>query len=317
MATHKLKHTDGYRALADELRGKDGVVYANAKLESPDGDGSYVEYIRGKDLARYLRAKPEKMEKLVKAAGQGRDVEDQIRDLVHFFIHRALLIKAERKHKKPKPGRTALVKYPRTLLLCQDQSWDESHFYAWRYDRPTSLWYYVAVCLVPLLVVGACLFPLAPLAVRLGTVYVLAGIVTIILGVLLLRTVVHWVVWSLTGYELLLWPNLMDERVGLVDAFSPLVSLEPPPKEAKGQWKQRLLAGVVLAGVVWVLYAHHPDLDTIKDEAQKAHDNLADYLDLRGKNKAFLTGNNASNGTAGAGAGGNAGPGSGSGRQDL
>eukprot|EP00955_Chlamydomonas_euryale_P099847 365247-Chlamydomonas_euryale.AAC.14 len=68
----QLKHTDGYRALADELRGKDGVVYANAKLESPDGDGSYVEYIRGKDLARYLRAKPEKMEKLVKAAGQGR-----------------------------------------------------------------------------------------------------------------------------------------------------------------------------------------------------------------------------------------------------
>lgn len=46
-------------------------------------------------------------------------MEDQIRDLVHFFIHKGLLLKADRKFKKPKPGRKRLVKFPRTLLPCQ------------------------------------------------------------------------------------------------------------------------------------------------------------------------------------------------------
>lgn len=39
---------------------------------------------------------------------------------------------------------------------------DEGAMYVWRYDRPTSLWFYVAAVAVPLLVIGACLFPLAP-----------------------------------------------------------------------------------------------------------------------------------------------------------
>lgn len=49
----------------------------------------------------------------------GRTMEDQIRDLVHFFFHKGLLLKADRKFKKPKPGRKRLVKFPRTLLPCQ------------------------------------------------------------------------------------------------------------------------------------------------------------------------------------------------------
>lgn len=36
-----------------------------------------------------------------------------------------LLLKVDRKYKKPKPGKKRLVKFPRTLLLCPDQAWDE------------------------------------------------------------------------------------------------------------------------------------------------------------------------------------------------
>ena len=31
----------------------------------------------------------------------------------------------------------------------QDQVWDENAFYAWRYDRPTSILYYIGMGLVP------------------------------------------------------------------------------------------------------------------------------------------------------------------------
>ncbi len=49
----------------------------------------------------------------------GRTVDDQIRDLVHYFITKGLMVKADRKYKKPKPGKKRLVKFPRTLHLCQ------------------------------------------------------------------------------------------------------------------------------------------------------------------------------------------------------
>lgn len=31
----------------------------------------------------------------------------------------------------------------------QEQVWDDSSFYVWLDDRPTSLWYYVALILLP------------------------------------------------------------------------------------------------------------------------------------------------------------------------
>ncbi len=48
----------------------------------------------------------------------GRTVEDQIRDLVHFFVHKGLLLRTERKFKQPKPGRKLLVKFPKTIIHC-------------------------------------------------------------------------------------------------------------------------------------------------------------------------------------------------------
>ena len=68
---NKKQADDAYKALADQLREKKGVDYANAKLEQPDGDGEIIEFVRGKDLARFLRAAPEKMEGLVQPVRPG------------------------------------------------------------------------------------------------------------------------------------------------------------------------------------------------------------------------------------------------------
>lgn len=158
---------DPYRRAADLLRdGKKGVDYAQAKLEREgEGNAEWVEFVRGKDLARFLREHPEVMEGLVQPlrAGDegvemafdkisltvhpshpilftGRTIEDLIRDLVHFFIHKGLMLKTDRKYKRPKPGKPRLVKFPRTLLPSMDQSWDEKAFYVWDFDRPTTIW---------------------------------------------------------------------------------------------------------------------------------------------------------------------------------
>lgn len=134
-------------------------------------------------------------------------------------MSKGLVNRTERKFKRPKPGRTRLVKWPRTLLplkvgcksedhtfvqrhphragshphacpiqnsslfasglktaktaaglcalLCafwmaQDQVWDEPSFYAWTFDKPKGILYYVTLALIPLVVIAACLFPLAP-----------------------------------------------------------------------------------------------------------------------------------------------------------
>ena len=66
-------------------------------------------------------------------------------------------------------------------------------------------------------------------------------------------------------------------QVGVLDAFKPAYSFEAPGK-GKSQWKQRLVAGLALCGTFYLLYAHSPDVDQLKEEALKAHESLLDYL---------------------------------------
>lgn len=53
--------------------------------------------------------------------------------------------------------------HARVHACAQDPNgWTESAFYVWRYNRPTSMWVHVGTVALPVVVVGACLFPLAP-----------------------------------------------------------------------------------------------------------------------------------------------------------
>ncbi len=47
----------------------------------------------------------------------GRTPEEAAGELVRSFLARGLVYRTDRKYKQPKPGRTKLVKWPRTLLL--------------------------------------------------------------------------------------------------------------------------------------------------------------------------------------------------------
>ncbi|KAG2446737.1 hypothetical protein HYH02_008298 [Chlamydomonas schloesseri] len=327
MGSEDKDFKDPYKHLADTLREKKGVQWATAKLEAYDGDGTYVEYFRGKDFARYFRANSEKLNLCVPPK-PGKTVDDQIAELMVLFMKRKLVRKTDRKYKKPKPGKKRLVKFPRTLVPHPDANgFTEGAFYMWTYDRPTSMWYYAATVALPFIVIAACLFPLAPWWVRMTLVYFLMAVLALLLGIIAVRYTLFAAVWIATGHSFWLFPNLMSDEVGVLDAFSPVMSYERPKKGSRSQLAARLLSLVLAAGVVYVLYTHSPDAESLKAGAKEAHDSILDYLDVYGKGKMGITGNQsaaagpgpgATAGGAAAGAGAQArASGAGSAKQDL
>jgi hypothetical protein len=95
----------------------------------------------------------------------------------------------------------------------QESSWSEASFYAWRYERPTSVWTYLGSVLLPVVVILGCLFPLAPWWLRMAFVYLLMGLLTALLGLLAGRYAVYGAVWMLSGHSLWIFPNLVSDEV--------------------------------------------------------------------------------------------------------
>mmetsp|Transcript_28913 Transcript_28913/g.73837 ORF Transcript_28913/g.73837 Transcript_28913/m.73837 type:complete len:329 (-) Transcript_28913:168-1154(-) len=291
---------DPLRAAALALREKNGLPHGVAKLETAGGDGDRVDYFRGKDLVRYLREHPDKFSNVLKDKTE-RAPEESAAELVRAFMMKGLANRTERKFKRPKPGRTRLVKWPRTILPVKDQVWDEPSFYAWTFDRPKGVLYYITIALIPLVVIAACLFPLAPWWARMALVYFLMSILLVLLGLIVLRYTLFTLVWVASGHALWLFPNMMSDQVSIVDAFVPVVTFDKA-KSWKNGWQARIATAAVCAGVVWLLASHTPDLDHLKQGAAQAHDSLFEYLDqLYSKDKTYLT--------SGSGAGGPGAPG--------
>lgn len=95
----------------------------------------------------------------------------------------------------------------------QDSVWSDSAFYVWLYDRPTSIWTVVATVALPVVVIGACSFSLAPWWMRMTLVYSLMGLLTVLLGLLALRYVLFTMAWIVTGSSFWLFPNLTADEV--------------------------------------------------------------------------------------------------------
>lgn len=95
----------------------------------------------------------------------------------------------------------------------QDQTWDEAVFYVWKYDRPTSLLYYVSAVALPIVVILACLFPLAPWWMRMAFVYTLMALLTVMLAIIAVRYTVFATVWAASGYSIWIFPNMMSDDV--------------------------------------------------------------------------------------------------------
>lgn len=76
-----------------------------------------------------------------------------------------------------------------------------------------------------------------------------------------------------------------------MDAFSPVMSYERPKKGSRSQLAARVLSLLLAAGVVYVLYTHSPDAESLKAGAKEAHDSILDYLVREGGGRGIGAGN--------------------------
>lgn len=106
--------------------------------------------------------------------------------------------------------------YKLRLLSFNLQGFQEEYFYAWQYERPSSPWLFLFSCLLVLVVILFCLFPLAPQPVKLAVVYLSMTLLILIMVVLVVRTIIAGVSWVALGRALWLFPHLLAE----VCAFS-------------------------------------------------------------------------------------------------
>eukprot|EP00879_Flechtneria_rotunda_P015341 GHRR01016037.1.p1 GENE.GHRR01016037.1~~GHRR01016037.1.p1 ORF type:complete len:328 (+),score=83.91 GHRR01016037.1:452-1435(+) len=279
--TSRHSKVTALKGFTDTLRGRSGPDYSTAKVQVPARGEEYEwrDYVRGKDLARHLKDKQDILDELTKPQAAGRDQSDQISDLVIKLVHEKLLIPADRKFKKPKPGKKKLVKWPRTLKPVPGAAWDEELFYAFSYDKPTGPMFYLLAVVVALCVLAVPLFPLAPYPVRLAVLYALSGLLSVLLGTMLLRYVVWAAVWLVSGAHFWLLPNMMSDDVPITQLFWPLISFTPHSREDKlSSFLVRGGITLLLGAAGYGLYVASPDAATVKAGVQDAKDSVLAYF---------------------------------------
>ena len=94
---------------------------------------------------------------------------------------------------------------------CPVQSFMEEHFYAWRHARPSSPYIWLLSVLLAVIVIGFCLFPLAPHWAKLAVVYTSAGLIIAIVVLIAVRSVLALATWGALGRSLWLFPHLLSE----------------------------------------------------------------------------------------------------------
>lgn len=94
------------------------------------------------------------------------------------------------------------------LLL---QTFSEDAFYAWTYDRPASPYLWLGSVLIAVLVLAACLFPLAPYKLKVVVLYTSMGLLMTLVGALLVRGLVAGVTWMAVGRSFWVLPNVLSE----------------------------------------------------------------------------------------------------------
>lgn len=239
----------------------------------------------------------------------GKSPEQAAHDLGCFLLRKDLLLRCDRKFKKPPPGQDRLIKFPKKLVMVigpDAKTFSEADFYAWRFDAPVSALVYALSALAAVGVVLLCLFPIAPAFVKAGVVYLLMGLLIVILGMLLLRAIMAAVSWIGTGRTIWIFPNALADDKPISELFSPLIDVQEPNIRSgdKYGWAKHVLlrvgVGALLAGVTYILYTKSPGSDKVRQNAFKYRDELFDYLNVHNDRK-LLT-NEDTGGTSGKGA---------------
>lgn len=267
--------------LADLLQRPKGTG-VEARSAVLDGRVRY-DIIRGKDLLRWMR---DNKDKVSMPFIRARTPEEMTIELAELMMRQNFLVRCERRFKKPPPGMERLAKFPKKVVSVSGPDrykFDESSFYAWKWERPMSTMTYVLAGLAAISVILICLFPVAPFWFKAGVLYVATGLLTGITALLTLRGFMAIVSYIATGRTVWVLPNLLAEDKPISELFRPIVGVqEPPPLTSKGAWMKhigmRALVGVLLGIFTLVLMRNAPDRASVKREAGRYRDEIFDWL---------------------------------------
>lgn len=286
-----VTQVDDIQSFADLLRSRKGVESRSAVLHT-----DRLDIIRGKDFARWYRENSDLVNLPIK---QGKKLEEQIPELATLLIRKGLLIRCQRKFHKPPPGQKRLIKFPKKVLPVagpDGQKFDESGFYAWTYEKPTPTWVYVVSALSAVGVILICLFPIAPAWVKISVVYFLSGLLTLLIGALLLRGAIALASYIFTGRTVWILPNVLDDNKPVSELFDPLIGIEEPETSDRKTYMWHLASRLGLAGflggLTYVLYTHSPGQEAVKRNAFKYRDELFEFLNVHNTRNMISKGQN-------------------------
>jgi hypothetical protein len=131
------------------------------------------------------------------------------------------------------------------------------------------------------------------------------GLLTIMLGTLVLRAIIAAVSWIGTGRTVWILPNALADDKPISELFRPLIDVEEPTYRSGDKYGRvkhvllRIAVGVLLSGVGFVLYTKSPGSDKVRQNAFKYRDEIFDYLNVHNDRKMLKDGGSESSGKAG------------------
>jgi len=271
-----------------------------------------MDVFRGKDFYRFLRQNPEKMDPVLPEKQRALGTEEKIAALGNLMIEQQYFVRSERFFPRPYPGREKLVKWPIRVSQKDDQTFEESSFYTWLHQRPASPWVNFAAGAAVVLVLAACLFPLAPMWAKKVVFYVSLSVLILMFAVMMVRIVVYVACWVVAGKHIWLLPNILSDHLPANEIFFPLIE-ETRDRHGKTlaapSLVQRLGMVAAIIGACYWLYATAPEKGygvSLKSQ----HDDLLDILGIESRRIAGNTTEGAGDTTSGANAtaGGEGGP---------
>jgi translocation protein SEC62 len=205
-----------------------------------------ANYVRGDDLLKSLKDNGEYLVKEInKICNTQIDSknENALQLIYMQFNDRKMLVKALRTKNE-----ATKLKYPKRLMpyeensvkCCDDSDGDHNHkngsnmkdldmakfdekmFYVVYLEedkKVTYFWLIVAIVAV----LGFCLFPVWPIEVKIGIWWISYILLWFMLSLMMIRLIIFGLIYP-TGQDFWLFPNLFDDKLGIIDSFKPLYS---------------------------------------------------------------------------------------------
>ncbi|CDR96991.1 Translocation protein Sec62, putative [Babesia bigemina] len=173
-----------------------------------------VEYTRGDEISNWILNNKQTVAKLRRHSPRLR-----LPDRCRFYLPRAI----EGTIEKTASGTFRRPMWPKRLIKTQKQRFDKVGFYIISYEG-NQRWNYVMLTAMILGIFAVCMFQTWPLALKLGMWYISVVLLTILISLLMIRLVLFVSLWF-CGFDFWIFPNLLDEELGVFDSFKPLYNL--------------------------------------------------------------------------------------------